>query len=119
MTAAANAVLDTIDTEDLVARAGEMGRRLTERLDDLGADSDLVAGTRGRGLLQALVLAAPVAGEVVAAALQRGLVVNDVATPDAVRLAPALIVDDDDLDTMAARLASALAQVEREGAGVS
>jgi acetylornithine aminotransferase len=90
---------------------------LTERLDDLGADSDLVAGTRGRGLLQALVLAAPVAGEVVAVALQRGLVVNDVA-PDAVRLAPALIVDDD-LDTMAARLASALAQVEREGAGVS
>ena len=100
-----------------MARAGEMGRRLTERLDDLGADSDLVAGTRGRGLLQALVLAAPVAGEVVAVALQRGLVVNDVV-PDAVRLAPALIVDDD-LDTMAARLASALAQVEREGAGVS
>lgn len=111
-------MLATIDTENLVTRAGEMGGRLTERLADLGADSDLVAGTRGRGLLQALVLTAPVAGEVVAAALQRGLVVNDVA-PDAVRLAPALIVDDDDLDAMAARLAEALAQVEREGAGAS
>ncbi len=116
--AAANAVLATIDTEDLVARAGAMGRRLTERLADLGADNDLVAGTRGRGLLQALVLTAPVAGEVAAAALQRGLVINDV-TPDAVRLAPALIVDDDDVDAMAARLGGALAQVEREGAGAS
>ncbi|MDP8971034.1 MAG: hypothetical protein M3N52_11170, partial [Actinomycetota bacterium] len=71
---------------------------------------------RGRGLLQALVLRRPVASAVVGAALERGLVVNDVA-PDAIRLAPALILTERDLDEMAMLLDQALAEVGRGARG--
>jgi acetylornithine aminotransferase len=105
--AAANAVLETVEREGLVARAAAMGRKLTERLEALVADVPLATGVRGRGLLQALVLAEPVAADVTAAALQDGLVVNDVA-PDTIRLAPALLIDDADLDELTKRLEPAL-----------
>ena len=49
---------------------------------------------RGRGLLLAVQLARPVAAEVAAAALEAGFVVNAVA-PDAIRLAPPLILTAD------------------------
>ena len=110
--AAANAVLRTIAEQDLVAHAAAMGTKLTQRLEQLVRDIPLAAGVRGRGLLQALVLSAPVAGDVAAAALQDGLVINDVA-PDAIRLAPALLIDDADLDELTKRLEPALRAASR------
>ena len=110
--AAALAVLDTIEREALVQRAADAGQALGRHLDALVAASPLAGGVRGRGLLQALVLTRPLAAEVVGAALQAGLVVNDVAA-DAVRLAPALLIDQAGLDEMAARLGRALADVAR------
>jgi acetylornithine/N-succinyldiaminopimelate aminotransferase len=110
VTAAALAVLDVIERDGLVARAAHLGRSLTERLDRLVAEHDLAVGVRGRGLLQALVLAAPVAAAVATAALDEALVVNAVA-PDAIRLAPALIIDATHLDELQARLGRALAAV--------
>jgi acetylornithine aminotransferase len=83
-------------------------------LDRLAQGSHLARGRRGRGLLQALVLTAPCAGEVVAAALDAGLIINAVR-PDAVRLAPPLTLTDAELDELLARLGQALAQVESEG----
>jgi acetylornithine/N-succinyldiaminopimelate aminotransferase len=97
--AAATAVLDTIEREGLVERAEVLGQALTARLESLVAAHDLATGIRGRGLLQALVLDRPVAGDVRCAALSGGLVVNDVA-PDAIRVAPPLIIDEHDLDEM-------------------
>ena len=105
--AAALAVLDTIESEGLVEAAATQGLRLAQRLGELADRVDLVAGSRGRGLLQALVLSRPVAGQVVGAALDAGLVVNDVA-PDAIRLAPPLTINDADLDELAERLEPAL-----------
>ncbi len=104
---AALAVLDTLEAEGLVARAGELGAALSARLDALVERHDLAVGHRGRGLLQALVLDRPVAADVAAAALDERLVVNAVA-PDAIRLAPPLVIDEADLDTMAERLSAAL-----------
>lgn len=94
--AAALAVLDTLESDGLIARAAEMGIRLRQRLTRLAADEPAVRGVRGRGLLQALVLHEPVAADVVGAALESGLVVNDVA-PDAVRLAPPLTVTESEI----------------------
>ncbi len=51
----------------------------------------LVKEVRGRGLLLAVVLNEPVAPQVAAAALEAGFIVNAVA-PDAIRLAPPLIL---------------------------
>ena len=97
--AAALAVLDTIESEGLVARAATLGEALTARCEDLVAAHPTAVGVRGRGLLQALELSGPIAAELRAAALDAGLVVNDVA-PDALRLAPPLVIDEADLDEM-------------------
>ena len=94
--AAALAVLDTIDSEDLLARAREIGRRLTAGLTANG--HRLVAGVRGIGAWQAAVLTRPVAAAVEVEARRRGFLVNAVA-PNAVRFAPPLVLSDADLDS--------------------
>ena len=110
--AAALTVLDTIEREGLLQHVVDMGRRLTDGVNGMG--SPLVTGVRGRGLLQAMVLAAPVAEEVTARALQDGLVVNAVA-PHAVRLAPPLVVTADEIDSALARLERVLDRVATDG----
>ena len=113
--AAALAVLDTLTGEDLVAHAAAMGKELQERLDALADSHPLVTARRGRGLLQGIALARPVAAEVTAAALADGLVVNNVL-PDTVRFAPPLTVRPEHLDQMAAKLTRALDAAHTEGA---
>jgi acetylornithine/N-succinyldiaminopimelate aminotransferase len=87
--AAALAVLDTIERDGLVGRAAEVGSLLAAGITAAG--HPLVAGVRGRGLWLAIVLAAPLAAAVEAAARRAGYLVNAVQ-PDAVRLAPPLIL---------------------------
>jgi len=92
-TAAARAVLAVMEQEDVPARAARAGARLTERLEELPA----VAGVRGSGLLLAVELAGHDAAEVNADLLAAGLVANAV-TPTALRLAPSLLISDDEVD---------------------
>jgi acetylornithine/N-succinyldiaminopimelate aminotransferase len=114
--AAALKVIEIIERDGLVEQAGAQGRAMAARLDDLVAEHELAVGARGRGLLQALVLAEPVAGRLVTAASEEGLVVNDVA-PDAIRLAPPLNIDDAALGELSARLGRALRSVATDTAG--
>jgi acetylornithine aminotransferase len=109
--AAALAVIDVIEREGLLARAVQAGQRISAAVAELRVRHPLVSGVRGRGLLQALTLHAPRAAEVTAAALDAGLVVNAVAS-DVVRLAPPLIISDDEIDEMIDRLDTALNAVE-------
>jgi acetylornithine aminotransferase len=88
--AAALAVLDTIEADGLLAQAVTVGQQLERGLAGLG--HPLLRGVRGRGLWLAAVLTAPRAAEVEAAARAAGYLVNAVQ-PDAVRLAPPLILD--------------------------
>lgn len=111
--AAALAVLGIIDRDGLVDRAATLGDRFVERIDALAMAGRLVTGHRGRGLLRAVTLDAPVAADVAAAALDDGLIVNAVA-PDAVRFSPPLTLTDDELDEMLARFATAVDAVARE-----
>jgi acetylornithine aminotransferase len=99
--AAALAVLHAIERDDVLANVREVGDRLRRRIQGLG--HPLVAGVRGEGLLLAVVLAQPVAARVAAAALEAGFVVNDV-TPDAVRLAPPLVLTAEQADGFVAAL---------------
>jgi predicted acetylornithine/succinylornithine family transaminase len=92
-TAAARAVLAVMEQEDVPARAARAGARLTERLEELPA----VAGVRGSGLLLAVELAGHDAAEVNADLLAAGLVANAL-TPTALRLAPSLLISDDEVD---------------------
>jgi acetylornithine/N-succinyldiaminopimelate aminotransferase len=103
-TAAARAVLATMEAEDVPARAARAGTRLTERLSALPG----VAGVRGQGLLLAVELDGHDARTVNAALLDAGLVANAV-TPTALRLAPSLLISDAEIDEAVALIAGALA----------
>jgi acetylornithine/N-succinyldiaminopimelate aminotransferase len=87
--AAALAVLDTIETDGLIAHAAAVGERLAAGI--AAVSHPLLGGARGRGLWLAAVLTQPAAGAVEAAARDAGFLVNAVQ-PDAVRLAPPLIL---------------------------
>jgi predicted acetylornithine/succinylornithine family transaminase len=103
-TAAARAVLATMEAEDAPGRAARAGARLTERLAALPG----VAGVRGPGLLLGVELDGLDAGAVNAALLEAGLVANAV-TPTALRLAPSLLIGDDEIDEAVGLIAGVLA----------
>jgi acetylornithine/N-succinyldiaminopimelate aminotransferase len=107
-TSVANAVLAEIERAGLVRNAARRGAELRERILAMG--SPLVEGVRGRGLLLGVALTEPVAQALSAAALDAGLIVN-AANDSTIRLAPPLIVGDDELDEFEARFARALAAV--------
>lgn len=109
--AAALAVLDTIGSEHLLDSVKVVGEHLAHGLAHL--DSPLLAGTRGSGLWRALALSGPHATAIENAARRRGLLVNAVK-PDAVRLAPPLIVTASDVDEALTKVAAALSEVEGE-----
>ncbi len=92
-TAAARAVLAVMEAEDVPARAAKAAAHLTGALT--GAPG--VADVRGLGLLLAVELDGRDTRAVNAALLDAGLVANAV-TPTALRLAPSLLVGDDELD---------------------
>jgi acetylornithine/N-succinyldiaminopimelate aminotransferase len=99
--AAGLAVLEAIEQEGLLEHAREVGAHLQESVIALG--HPLVTGVRGAGLLQAITLAHEVAPAVATAARLGGFIVNPVA-PQAIRLAPPLVVTRDQIDTFAAAL---------------
>jgi acetylornithine/N-succinyldiaminopimelate aminotransferase len=90
--AAALAVLEVIERDGLLAHVTQVGEQLVASLEAVG--HPLVAGVRGRGLWLAIVLTAEVAAKVEGAARQAGFLVNAVQ-PDAIRLAPPLILSAD------------------------
>jgi predicted acetylornithine/succinylornithine family transaminase len=102
-TAAARAVLAVMETEDVPARASARGDYLSKALLEL---SDVHA-VRGAGLLLAVELEGKRARSVAADALDAGLVVNPV-TDSALRLAPSLLVSEDEIDEAAGILAKVL-----------
>ena len=103
-TAAARAVLAVMEAEDVPGRARDRGAYLTAALEKLPG----VQAVRGLGLLVAAELdEEKKAGPVASAALDAGLVINAV-TPTALRLAPSLLVSEDEIDRAVAILGSVL-----------
>jgi acetylornithine/N-succinyldiaminopimelate aminotransferase len=87
--AAALAVLDTIEKDDILKNVKSVGETLASGIAAI--DHPLLAGVRGSGLWLAAVLTQEMAPQVNNAARQAGFLVNAVQ-PDAVRLAPPLIL---------------------------
>jgi acetylornithine aminotransferase len=92
--AAALAVLDVLAQEDLAGRADVLGKALSHGIESLG--HPLIDHVRGRGLLQGVVLTADKAKPVEAAARDAGFLVN-AAAPDVIRLAPPLVITDEQI----------------------
>jgi acetylornithine/N-succinyldiaminopimelate aminotransferase len=99
--AAALAVLRVLAEQDLVRRAGVLGKTLRQSIESLG--HPLIDHVRGRGLLCGVVLSAPAGKEVEAAARAAGFLVN-AAAPNVIRLAPPLIITEHQIDTFVTAL---------------
>ena len=89
--AAALAVLETIESDGLLEHVTVLGQKLR---DGLAADPR-VTDVRGEGLLIGLTLSADASAAVTATALEHGFIINN-PTPDRIRLAPPLVLTDDD-----------------------
>jgi acetylornithine/N-succinyldiaminopimelate aminotransferase len=111
--AAALAVLDTIESQGLLANAAAVGQQLAGGVAGLG--HPLLRGVRGRGLWLAILLDGPAAGAVEAACRDAGYLVNAVQ-PDAIRLAPPLILTSAQASAFLAALAAILDQAAAEPA---
>ncbi len=99
--AAALAVIDTIEKDGLLASVTAVGARLASGIEAIG--HPLVTRVRGSGLWLAIALDRPAAAAVEAAALRAGFLVNAVQ-PDAVRLAPPLVLTAAEADSFTAAL---------------
>jgi acetylornithine/N-succinyldiaminopimelate aminotransferase len=99
--AAALAVLDTIEKEGLLAHVTATGEHLAGGIEAI--NHPLVSGVRGAGLWLAIALAGPAATAVAATAQRQGFLVNAVQ-PDAVRLAPPLILSAAEADSFTTAL---------------
>lgn len=90
--AAALAVIETIEQEQLTTRAENLGKKLLTEIADALAGVAGVEEIRGQGLLIGIELDRP-CGELVTQALEQGLLIN-VTAEKTVRLLPPLIFSD-------------------------
>jgi acetylornithine/N-succinyldiaminopimelate aminotransferase len=101
--AAARAVLQTMEDEDVPAKAQAAGARLTKALEAIPA----ITGVRGFGLLLGAALSEPVAKAAATECQAKGLILNAV-NDSTLRLAPPLLVTDDEIDEAVAILSEVL-----------
>ena len=109
--AAALAVLETIETDGLLANVKLVGQTLADGIE--GVNHPLLNGVRGSGLWLAAVLTQDKAADVTTAARQAGFLVNAVQ-PDAVRLAPPLVLTQTEAEEFTAALPAILTRAEGE-----
>lgn len=104
--AVANAVLAEIERADLIGNAARRGEQIRRAV--LGIGSSVVTEVRGRGLLIGVGTVQDAAPAVAAAAMDAGLIVNAI-NPTSIRLAPPLIVGDDEVAAFTDLFGQALA----------
>ncbi|MFN8098062.1 MAG: acetylornithine transaminase [Dermatophilaceae bacterium] len=109
--AAGLAVLDTLARDDLLAHARVVGDHLADAVRAL--DHPLIGEVRGRGLLRAIGLTRDIAVATAVYARDAGFLVNPV-TPNALRLAPPLILTAAEADLFVAALGGLLDRAASE-----
>jgi acetylornithine/N-succinyldiaminopimelate aminotransferase len=114
--AVARAVLARIDADRLVDNARDLGAYLGERLAGLAkAHPATVEGSRGLGLLQALVLRPGVDVRGLLESLRSAGVLLTIAGGTALRFSPALNIEKSEVDEAIGIVDRVLASIEREG----
>lgn len=109
MCAAGLAIMQTIGAPEFLVRVRENAVYLDAGLQKLVERFHLV-GTRGAGLLRALLLDRPVATELVTRARESGFLIN-APRPDILRFMPALNTGRDEIDDALGRLSTLLEEV--------
>jgi acetylornithine/N-succinyldiaminopimelate aminotransferase len=111
--AAAHATLQYVLEHDVVGNCRKVGDYLVSKLLELKAKFDFITDVRGRGLLVAVQFASEIAEDVVNACVEDGLLLNRVR-PNAVRLMPALIIGEEEVDEAVGILDGVLARKGKE-----
>lgn len=104
--AAALAVIETLEKENLPSRAAALGARILSGLADGLAGTAGVEEIRGQGLLIGIELDRP-CGELVSLALDEGLLIN-VTADRVIRLLPPLVTTDEQADLLTEKLSGLL-----------
>ncbi|MFL0458349.1 acetylornithine transaminase [Brachybacterium paraconglomeratum] len=112
------AVLGTLAEDGLLGKARTLGTQLQARILGLAGRDPRITGVRGAGLLQGITLAAPIAPQVAAAALEHGFILN-AANPSTLRLAPPLIITDEELGSFVEALPALLDAAEQAAASTT
>jgi acetylornithine aminotransferase len=97
--AAANAVLDVIESKKLMRSAQTFEKKIKKSLRNTPGISEV----RGRGLLIGIEFSTPIAKKIAAAMLEAGVIVN-AANDQTIRIAPPLIVSTAQIDKFLATL---------------
>lgn len=97
--ATALTVVETLENENLAARAEALGNRIQAALKAALENNEHVVDIRGKGLMLGIELSAP-CGELVTRALENKLLIN-VTSDKVIRLLPPLIMSDDEADQVA------------------
>ena len=112
--------LEVIENEGLVARAGQMGKRLLDGLKALETEFEVIGNVRGQGLMCAVEFVADRAtkapaniGEKVRkAAIERGLFTR--AIGDTIAFAPPLVISADEVDQIIQIMGESIAAVQTQ-----
>lgn len=124
--AAANAVLDIVEKEDLAGKARDVGGYFQERLKATFAQLPIVGEVRGVGMLGALEFVAnreaktrfdpglKVGARISKAARDRGLIARAMPHGEILGFAPPLVTSRDDIDEIVAIAEKAVRQVMEE-----
>lgn len=105
--AAANAVLDAYESEQLIPKAGQLGHQVTTQLQQLAGKQPLIREIRGLGLMIGIELAAEIAPAVRLKLIERGFLVGAVGST-VLRLLPPLTIRQSELDDFIDQLAVCL-----------
>ena len=108
--AAAYAALKFIVDNDIAGKVKEVGDYLIQGLAKIKEKFPIVSGVRGRGLLVAIEFKRDIAPSLVAACLEKGLLVNQLK-PNALRFMPPLIIGSGEVDEALGILDAALSGV--------
>ena len=101
--AAAHAVLDTLEADNLIDRAAELGERMLEGLHAALHGNNRIKEIRGKGLMIAVELSDS-CGDLVGKGLEAGILLN-VTQDTIVRLLPPLTLSDAEADEIVAKVA--------------
>jgi acetylornithine/N-succinyldiaminopimelate aminotransferase len=107
----AGAVVETIGDPAFLAQVRARSAYFVGRIQRLA--ERFGGSVRGRGMLQALCLASPVADAIVARCRERGLLLN-APRPDVLRFMPALDVGEAEIDRMVRTLEAVMAETASE-----
>ena len=107
--ACANAVLDTIISENLVENSKVIGEYFISKLNELADKYDFITDVRGSGLLVGLELAFE-GGEIVGKMFEKGFLINCTAG-NVLRFAPPLVIGEEEINALVKALDEVFAEL--------